>query len=189
MKHEPTRSLLLPSSAGTRRPLLALVEATAMGLLGRRPSPVTAGQCRHSLNPQQASQIPPRLRQHLAPGLYGACGCSSNPLRPVHLVGKKLPSNSVGMVTPAQPIRYGSSSRSTWSTVSFRRQVSPVNSVVSLRRHGRIRRFNRSPEELTGVKEEDIVGRNFWALFMSTDSAAASSQKLTVSSIAARVAT
>ncbi|MGN6455552.1 MAG: cyclic di-GMP phosphodiesterase, partial [Achromobacter mucicolens] len=64
--------------------------------------------------------------------------------------------------------------------LSFAEQVvSEVNSVVVIvDRHGRIQRFNRLAEELTGVKEENIIGRNVWALFMSSEDGAASSQNI-----------
>src|SRR5579864_915366 len=101
------------------------------------------------------------------------------PLR-LHLVGKKLASNTWAGTASAYDDTE-SVARDLVHGLSFAEQVvSEVNSVVVIvDRHGRIQRFNRLAEELTGVKEEDIVGRNVWALFMTTESGAASSQNIT----------
>ena len=62
------------------------------------------------------------------------------------------------------------------SGLSFAEQVvSEANSViVILDHHGNIQRFNRKSEEYTGLKEQDVIGRNVFHLFMTRREAAAS---------------
>ena len=129
------------------------------------------------LNPQQASQI--RCLTGVTSHLILDVRLFGEPLR-LHLVGKKLASNTWAGTASAYDDTE-SVARDLLHGLSFAEQVvSEVNSVVVIvDRHGRIQRFNRLAEELTGVKEEDIVGRNVWALFMSTESGAASSQNIT----------
>ncbi|MGE8331218.1 MAG: PAS domain S-box protein, partial [Paraburkholderia nemoris] len=129
------------------------------------------------LNPQQASQI--RCLTGITSHLVLDVRLFGEPLR-LHLVGKKLASNTWAGTASAYDDTE-SVARDLVHGLSFAEQVvSEVNSVVVIvDRHGRIQRFNRLAEELTGVKEEDIVGRNVWALFMSTESGAASSQNIT----------
>ncbi|HEY4350700.1 MAG TPA: cyclic di-GMP phosphodiesterase [Paraburkholderia sp.] len=129
-----------------------------------------------ALNAQQAAQIRrlTGVTSHLTleVRLYG------EPLR-LHLVGKKLNSNTwVGTASEYDDTE--SVARDLVHGLSFAEQVvSEVNSVVVIvDRNGRIQRFNRLAEELTGMKEEDVIGRSVWALFMSTEAGAASSQNI-----------
>jgi cyclic di-GMP phosphodiesterase Gmr len=128
------------------------------------------------LNPQQASQI--RCLTGVTSHLVLDVRLFGEPLR-LHLVGKKLSSNSWAGTASAYDDTE-SVARDLVHGLSFAEQVvSEVNSVVVIvDRHGRIQRFNRLAEELTGVKEENIIGRNVWALFMSTEDGAASSQNI-----------
>jgi len=60
--------------------------------------------------------------------------------------------------------------------LSFAEQVvSEANSViVILDKLGNIQRFNRLSEEYTGLKEQEVIGRNVFQLFMTKQEAAAS---------------
>uniref|UniRef100_UPI0028A0CF59 cyclic di-GMP phosphodiesterase n=1 Tax=Erwinia citreus TaxID=558 RepID=UPI0028A0CF59 len=60
--------------------------------------------------------------------------------------------------------------------LSFAEQVvSEANSViVILDQRGNIQRFNRKSEEYTGLKEQDVIGRNVFQLFMTRQEAASS---------------
>ncbi|MBN3754833.1 cyclic di-GMP phosphodiesterase [Paraburkholderia sp. Tr-20389] len=97
----------------------------------------------------------------------------------LHLVGKKL-NGSTWAGTASAYEDTESVARDLVHGLSFAEQVvSEVNSVVVIvDRAGRIQRFNRLAEELTGMKEEDVIGRNVWALFMSSEAGAASSQNI-----------
>ncbi|MEC5406268.1 cyclic di-GMP phosphodiesterase [Paraburkholderia sp. MPAMCS5] len=129
-----------------------------------------------ALNPQQAAQIRglTGITSHLVLDvlLFGEA------LR-LHLVGRKINSCSWAGTASAYDDTQ-SVARDLMNGLSFAEQVvSEVNSVVVIvDRHGRIQRFNRLAEELTGVKEENIIGRNVWALFMSSEDGAASSQNI-----------
>ncbi|CAD6547190.1 Cyclic di-GMP phosphodiesterase PdeR [Paraburkholderia kirstenboschensis] len=128
------------------------------------------------LNPQQASQI--RCLTGITSHLVLDVRLFGEPLR-LHLVGRKINSCSWAGTASAYDDTE-SVARDLMHGLSFAEQVvSEVNSVVVIvDRHGRIQRFNRLAEELTGVKEENIVGRNVWALFMSSEDGAASSQNI-----------
>jgi len=129
-----------------------------------------------SLNPQQASQI--RRLTGITAHLILDVRLFGQPIR-LHLVGKKLSSNLwAGTASAYEDTE--SVARDLVHGLSFAEQVvSEVNSVVVIvDRNGRIQRFNRLAEELTGMKEEDIVGRSVWALFMSSEAGAASSQNI-----------
>jgi cyclic di-GMP phosphodiesterase Gmr len=97
----------------------------------------------------------------------------------LHLVGKKL-NGSTWAGTASEYEDTESVARDLVHGLSFAEQVvSEVNSVVVIvDSKGRIQRFNRLAEELTGMKEEDVIGRNVWALFMSSEAGAASSQNI-----------
>ncbi|HTJ92980.1 MAG TPA: cyclic di-GMP phosphodiesterase [Pararobbsia sp.] len=101
-----------------------------------------------------------------------------NPLQ-IHLVGKKInfqewagtASAYNDTVSVARDLVHG---------LSFAEQVvSEVNSlVVILDQHGNIQRFNRLCEEVTGVREEDVVGKNAYAMFMTPEQGHQSSQNI-----------
>jgi len=129
-----------------------------------------------SLTPQQAAQV--RRLTGITSHLILDVHLLGEPLR-LHLVGKKL-SGNLWAGTASAYNDTDSVARDLVHGLSFAEQVvSEVNSVVVIvDRNGRIQRFNRLAEELTGMKEEDIVGRNVWALFMSSEDGAASSQNI-----------
>ncbi|WP_233835743.1 cyclic di-GMP phosphodiesterase [Paraburkholderia sp. ZP32-5] len=101
---------------------------------------------------------------------------AGQPLR-LHLIGKKLDNDSWGGTASADNDTE-SVARALLHGLSFAEQVvSEVNSVVVIiDRHGRIQRFNRLAEELTGVHEEDIIGRDVSTLFIPSEDDAASNQ-------------
>ncbi|MCP1436702.1 cyclic di-GMP phosphodiesterase Gmr [Erwinia persicina] len=64
--------------------------------------------------------------------------------------------------------------------LSFAEQVvSEANSViVILDQRGNIQRFNRKSEEYTGLKEQEVIGRNVFQLFMTRQEAASSRRNI-----------
>ncbi|MFC0402763.1 cyclic di-GMP phosphodiesterase [Paraburkholderia rhizosphaerae] len=129
-----------------------------------------------ALNAQQAAQI--RRLTGVTAHLTLDVRLLGEPLR-LHLVGKKL-NSSTWAGTASEYDDTESVARDLVHGLSFAEQVvSEVNSVVVIvDRNGRIQRFNRLAEELTGMKEEDVIGRSVWALFMSSEAGAASSQNI-----------
>jgi cyclic di-GMP phosphodiesterase Gmr len=129
-----------------------------------------------ALSAQQAAQI--RRLTGVTSHLTLEVRLSGEPLR-LHLVGKKL-NSSTWAGTASEYDDTESVARDLVHGLSFAEQVvSEVNSVVVIvDRNGRIQRFNRLAEELTGMKEEDVIGRSVWALFMSSEAGAASSQNI-----------
>jgi cyclic di-GMP phosphodiesterase Gmr len=93
----------------------------------------------------------------------------------LHLVGKKInvrewagtASDYADTTSVARDLVHG---------LAFAEQVvSEVNSlVVILDGHGLVQRFNRMCEEVTGMREEDVIGKSAYVLFMSDDEGAAS---------------
>lgn len=64
--------------------------------------------------------------------------------------------------------------------LSFAEQVvSEANSViVIIDQEGKVHRFNRLSEEYTGLREEDVIGRSAYELFMSMEEGIASRQNI-----------
>lgn len=97
----------------------------------------------------------------------------------LHLVGRKVNQSEWAGSASA----WGDTAavaRDLVSGLSFAEQVvSEANSViVILDQHGNIQRFNRKSEEYTGLKEQDVIGRNVFQLFMSRQEAAASRRNI-----------
>ncbi|MBC8721399.1 cyclic di-GMP phosphodiesterase [Paraburkholderia sp. 31.1] len=120
-----------------------------------------------SLTSSQASQV--RALSGVTSHVVVDVQLDAAPLR-LHLVGKKLDCHRWGGTASADGDTE-SVARALLHGLSFAEQVvSEVNSVVVIvDRNGRIQRFNRLAEELTGLREEDIIGRSVWTLFMSSD--------------------
>jgi c-di-GMP phosphodiesterase Gmr len=99
----------------------------------------------------------------------------------LHLVGKKInfrewagtASNYTDTASVARDLVHG---------LEFAEQVvSEVNSlVVILDNHGLIQRFNRMCEEVTGTREEDVIGKSAFVLFMSDGEGAASRSNVNI---------
>ncbi|EQA8824931.1 cyclic di-GMP phosphodiesterase [Enterobacter hormaechei] len=99
---------------------------------------------------------------------------------PVHLVGRKINKNEWAGTASAWNDT-PSVARDLAQGLSFAEQVvSEANSViVILDQNGNIQRFNRSSEEYTGLKEQEVIGQNVFKLFMSRSEAAASKRNIT----------
>jgi cyclic di-GMP phosphodiesterase Gmr len=129
-----------------------------------------------ALDPLQASQI--RRLTGIPSHLVVDVQLSGAPLR-LHLVGKKLGSDTWAGTASAYHDTE-SVTRNLASRLAFAEQVvSEVNSVVVIvDRHGRIQRFNRLAEALTGITEENIVGHQVATLFMPSADDASFAQDL-----------
>ncbi|WP_034915075.1 cyclic di-GMP phosphodiesterase [Erwinia sp. 9145] len=98
---------------------------------------------------------------------------------PMHLVGRKV--NQYEWAGSASA--WGDTravARDLSMGLSFAEQVvSEANSVIVIVDHrGNIQRFNRLCEEYTGLKEQEVIGRNVFQLFMSKQEAAASRRNI-----------
>ena len=90
----------------------------------------------------------------------------------LHLIGKKINTREWAG-TASDYADTASVARDLMHGLAFAEQVvSEVNSLlVILDQHGSIKRFNRMCEEVTGLREEDVVGESAHNLFMSDDEA------------------
>ena len=97
----------------------------------------------------------------------------------MHLVGRKV-NQSTWAGTASAWGDTSSVARDLTLGLSFAEQVvSEANSViVILDQQGNIQRFNRLSEEYTGLKEQDVIGRNVFQLFMTKQEAAASRRNI-----------
>ena len=129
-----------------------------------------------ALSAEQASRV--RTMTGITSHLVLEIQIFGHPLQ-IHLVGKKVnfqewagtASAYNDTVSVARDLVHG---------LSFAEQVvSEVNSlVVILDQRGNIQRFNRLCEEVTGVREEDIVGKNAYSMFMTPEQGQQSSQNI-----------
>lgn len=97
----------------------------------------------------------------------------------MHLVGRKV-SQIAWAGTASAWGDTASVARDLVLGLSFAEQVvSEANSVIVIvDQQGNIQRFNRLSEEYTGLKEQDVIGRNVFQLFMSRQEAAASRRNI-----------
>ena len=97
---------------------------------------------------------------------------------PVHLVGRKITRNEWAGTASAWHDT-PSVARDLAQGLSFAEQVvSEANSViVILDQNGNIQRFNRLSEEYTGLKEQDVIGKTAFELFMTQTEAAAARER------------
>ncbi len=97
----------------------------------------------------------------------------------LHLVGRKV-NQATWAGTASAWGDTSSVARDLTHGLSFAEQVvSEANSViVILDQHGHIQRFNRLSEEYTGLKEQEVIGRNVFQLFMSKEEATASRRNI-----------
>lgn len=98
---------------------------------------------------------------------------------PMHFVGRKVNQGEWAGTASA----WGDTSsvaRDLTQGLSFAEQVvSEANSViVILDQNGNIQRFNRLSEEYTGLKEQEVIGRNVFQLFMTRQEAVASRRNI-----------
>ncbi|HGK4674011.1 TPA: cyclic di-GMP phosphodiesterase [Kluyvera georgiana] len=98
---------------------------------------------------------------------------------PVHLIGRKI-SCTEWAGTASSWFDTSSVARDLLQGLLFAEQVvSEANTViVILDREGKIQRFNRLCEEYSGVKEQDVIGKTAFELFMSAPEAAAARENV-----------
>ncbi len=99
----------------------------------------------------------------------------------MHLVGRKV-SQIAWAGTASAWGDTSSVARDLVLGLSFAEQVvSEANSVIVIvDQQGHIQRFNRLSEEYTGLKEQEVIGRNVFQLFMSRQEAAASRRNISM---------
>ncbi|MFS2225684.1 cyclic di-GMP phosphodiesterase [Pantoea sp. B65] len=97
----------------------------------------------------------------------------------MHLVGRKV-NQSCWAGTASAWGDTSSVARDLTLGLSFAEQVvSEANSVIVIvDQHGNIQRFNRLSEEYTGLKEQEVIGRNVFQLFMTKQEAIASRRNI-----------
>ncbi|WP_455819354.1 cyclic di-GMP phosphodiesterase [Pseudomonas cerasi] len=97
----------------------------------------------------------------------------------MHLVGRKV-SQIAWAGTASAWGDTSSVARDLVLGLSFAEQVvSEANSVIVIvDQQGHIQRFNRLSEEYTGLKEQEVIGRDVFKLFMSRQEAAASRRNI-----------
>lgn len=88
----------------------------------------------------------------------------------LHLVGKKTDTHEWAGTACDRADSLSVAGALSNGLAAAERVVSEVNSlVVILDRRGIVQRFNRMCEEVTGMREVDVIGRSAFDLFMSTD--------------------
>ncbi|WP_206956159.1 cyclic di-GMP phosphodiesterase [Trinickia acidisoli] len=88
----------------------------------------------------------------------------------LHLVGKKIDTNEWAGTASDYSDTLSVAGALSSSLASAEQVVSEVNSlVVILDRKGIVQRFNRMCEEVTGMREVDVIGRSAFELFMSPE--------------------
>lgn len=125
-----------------------------------------------ALSPGQASML--RAMTVITSSVNLSLAIYGNDLS-LHLVGRKV-SQSAWAGSASAWGDTSSVARDLVHGLSFAEQVvSEANSViVILDQHGHIQRFNRLSEEYTGLKEQEVIGRNVFKLFMTREEAVAS---------------
>lgn len=98
---------------------------------------------------------------------------------PIHLIGRRV-SASEWAGTASSWFDTSSVARDLLQGLLFAEQVvSEANAViVILDRDGKIQRFNRLCEEYTGLKEQDVIGKTAFELFLSPPEAAAARENV-----------
>ena len=129
-----------------------------------------------SLTPAQASLL--RAMKVITSSINLTLSLHGAPV-PMHFVGRKVNQSTWAGSASA----WGDTSavaRDLTLGLSFAEQVvSEANSViVILDQRGNIQRFNRLSEEYTGLKEQEVIGRNVFQLFMTKQEAQASRRNI-----------
>ncbi|GGC78213.1 cyclic di-GMP phosphodiesterase [Undibacterium terreum] len=164
MKTKDMESTLLFQHFGTRSPLWYFRDdSDALHLSGDGEVTATA----ISLRPEQADAI--RKLTGVTSHLTFDLKIFNDEVK-LHLVGKKT-DKATWAGTAADYYDTDTVARDLEHGLMFAEQVvSEVNSlVVILDADGKIKRFNRLCEELTGLKEENLLGLNAHDLFMPVD--------------------
>ena len=98
----------------------------------------------------------------------------------LHLVGRKVDTTDWAGTASAYSDAQSVASDLANGLAFAEQVVSEVNSlVVILDRNGRVQRFNRLCEEVTGKREVDVVGRSAFELFMSPEQGEQSRHNIT----------
>ncbi|QDY42037.1 cyclic di-GMP phosphodiesterase [Candidatus Pantoea soli] len=129
-----------------------------------------------SLTPAQASLL--RAMTVITSSINLTLSLHGSPV-PMHFVGRKV-NQSTWAGTASAWGDTSSVARDLTLGLSFAEQVvSEANSViVILDQRGNIQRFNRLSEEYTGLKEQEVIGRNVFQLFMTKQEAQASRRNI-----------
>ena len=147
---------------GTANPLWTLTrDSNALALTGEEPAATISVE----LNARQADEI--RQMTGVTSSMVLSTAIFGEPLR-LHLIGHKVDA-WMWSGTAAHYSDTDSVAKDLGSSLSFAEQVvSEVNSlVVILDEAGRIKRFNRLCEEVTGMREEDVIGKNAFDMFVN----------------------
>ncbi|RBL80697.1 cyclic di-GMP phosphodiesterase [Streptomyces cavourensis] len=129
-----------------------------------------------ALQPEQAQAI--RALTGITASLRIDISLYGEPVR-LHLVGRKINPNEWAGTASAHTDT-DSVARDLVEGLSFAETVvSEANSVIVIvDQHGRVQRFNKVSEEYTGKREQDIVGRSVFDMFMTREEAAASRRNI-----------
>ena len=147
---------------GTTSPLWTLTsDSDALALSGEAPAATVSVE----LNPSQAREV--RQMTGVTSSLVLTVAIFGAPLR-LHLIGHKVDA----WMWAGTAAHYGDTEsvvKDIGLSLSFAEQVvSEVNSlVVIIDDRGRIKRFNRLCEEVTGVSEEIVLGKNAIDMFVN----------------------
>lgn len=164
MKHsqEDVNHPQLFTHFGTASPLWTLTsDSDALALSGESPAATISVE----LQPSQAREV--RQMTGVTSSIVLSIAIFGEPLR-LHLIGHKVDA----WMWSGTAAHYGdtdSVAKDLGSSLTFAEQVvSEVNSlVVILDEQGRIKRFNRLCEEVTGLREEDVIGKNAIDMFVN----------------------
>ncbi|KOF52509.1 MULTISPECIES: cyclic di-GMP phosphodiesterase [unclassified Achromobacter] len=129
-----------------------------------------------ALRPEQADSI--RSLTGITSSLRIDVTLYGDPIR-LHLVGRKIgPNEWAGTASALADTE--SVAKDLVEGLSFAETVvSEANSVIVIvDQHGRVQRFNKLSEEYTGKREQDIVGRSVFEMFMTREEAAASRRNI-----------
>lgn len=146
---------------GTTSPCWKLTtDSDALELSGEKDTVTVAIE----LSSAQAREI--RAMTGVTSSLALSLAIFGTPIR-LHLVGRKIDT----WIWGGTAAHYGDTNtvaKDLENSLTFAEQVvSEVNSlVIILDSAGKIKRFNRLFEEVTGVKESDVVGKNAFDLFV-----------------------
>jgi len=147
---------------GTTSPIWTLTsDSDALALSGEAPATTISVE----LQPIQAHEI--RQMTGVTSSVVLSIAIFGEPLR-LHLVGHKVDA-WMWSGTAAHYSDTDSVAKDLGSSLTFAEQVvSEVNSlVVIIDEAGRIKRFNRLCEEVTGMREEDVIGKNAFDMFVN----------------------
>jgi len=129
-----------------------------------------------ALRPEQAAAI--RALTGITSSLQIDITLYGDPVR-LHLVGRKINPNEWAGTASAHSDT-ASVAKDLVEGLSFAETVvSEANSVIVIvDQHGRVQRFNKLSEEYTGKREQDIVGRSVFDMFMTREEAIASRRNI-----------